>query len=80
MTDIRCLLGAHKVVRDITWYYEPDYYCDRCDKQDAMNLRTRYVFWAQMHTMNPLAWPFVIVASIQYWWYDRTHDDLGRPK
>jgi hypothetical protein len=69
-----CWLGMHKVVVDTTWYYEPDYYCARCDKQDAYNLRTRYAFWASIHTMHPAAWPFVIYYSIIYWWYDKTHE------
>jgi hypothetical protein len=73
--DPRCLLGMHKPEMSITWYYEPDWYCARCDEQDALNWRNRYVFWASVHTMHPVAWPFVIISSVQYWWDDRTHNE-----
>lgn len=72
---ILCIFGMHKVVRDITWYYEPDIYCDRCGKSDITNLRQRYAIWASTHSMHPLAWPLIIFWSIQIWWYDRTHDE-----
>jgi hypothetical protein len=70
-----CWLGMHKIVRDITWYYEPDFYCARCDEQDATNWRIRYTDWASMHSMHPFAWPFTLYYSIVYWWYDKTHPE-----
>lgn len=60
-----CMLGMHKVVWDITWYYAPDSYCDRCDEQDATNWRIRYGYWASMHTMNPFAWPIAAYWMIK---------------
>lgn len=78
--DPRCLIGAHKLDQSYTWYYEPDWYCTRCDEQDAKNLRWRYLDWASLHTMHPFAWPFVIYASIHNWWWERTHNEDGSPK
>jgi hypothetical protein len=69
----RCLLGFHKAVSSTTWYYEPDWYCAICDEQDVFPVLDRYASWSSVHTMNPFAWPWVLYASIRYWWEDRNN-------
>jgi len=69
---ILCKLGLHdiKYGHSDIWYYH-DTVCVRCEEKGIQHVLTRYINWAELHTMHPLAWPYVIIFSVVIWWDDR---------